>query len=103
MTTPVVVSIPHRLGKAEAASRLKAGLGGARSQLAMMMTIEEETWHEDRLTFRISMLGQTASGTIDVAEDHAVLTVILPGLLGRFAAMIKDRVTRQARLLLDKK
>ncbi len=33
MTAPLVVSIPHRLGKQEAVRRLKNGLGQARTEL----------------------------------------------------------------------
>ena len=34
------------------------------------MSVDEEVWNGDRLTFRLRALGQSASGTIDVTEDH---------------------------------
>ena len=43
MSQPVVVTIPHRLGKQEAARRLKAGFGNVRSTFGeKFMVIKEE-------------------------------------------------------------
>ena len=82
MTAPLIVSIPHRLGRAEATRRVKSGLDTVRSKLTQVMTIEEETWTDSVLQFRVRALGQPASGTIDIAEDHARLEVrpaVAPG------------------------
>ena len=85
MSKPLVVTIPHRLGKDEAVRRLKAGIGQARTNFAQMMTVEEETWQDDHLTFHIRALAQAVSGTLAVAEDHATLEVQLPWLLHTIA------------------
>ena len=66
MSEPLVVTIPHRLGKDEAVRRIKDGLGRARAEFARLLTLEQETWTGDRLSFRVKALGQRASGTIDV-------------------------------------
>ena len=63
MTAPLVVSIPHRLGKQEAARRLKTGLGQARTSFGHLMSLDEEVWNGDNLTFRVRALGQSANGT----------------------------------------
>ena len=81
MTAPLVVSIPHRLGKQEAVRRLKTGLGQARTNFGHLMSVDEEVWNGDCLTFRVRALGQSANGTIAVAEDHLRLEVSLPLLL----------------------
>jgi len=70
MSKPLVVSIPHRLGKAEAVRRLKAGLATAQSDFKHVFTVQEETWVGDNLTFRLTLLRQPASGVIYVREDH---------------------------------
>ena len=75
MTAPLVVSIPHRLGKEEAVRRLKTGSVQARTNFSHLMSVDEEVWNGDCLTFRLRALGQSASGTIDVAEDHLRLEV----------------------------
>ena len=68
---PVVVVIPHRHGKAEAARRIKAGIEDARARYAAKLKVAEEKWEGDRLTFRAAVLGQTVNGTIDVGDDNA--------------------------------
>ncbi len=81
MSRPLIVSIPHRLGREEAARRIKSGLTAARTNYSALLTIHEETWSGDRLAFNLSALGQSAVGFIDVAEDHVRLEVQLPWLL----------------------
>ena len=103
MSKPVTISIPHRLGREEAARRLQTGLGRARADYAKLLTIEQETWTGDHLDFRVSALGQSAAGTLDVAEDHVRLEVTLPWLLGRFVETIVPAIRKQGTLMLEKK
>jgi hypothetical protein len=51
MTPPLVVSLPHRLGRIEATRRLKDGLATVSSQFGAFFVIEEEIWSGDRLSF----------------------------------------------------
>ncbi len=103
MSAPLVVSIPHRLGKDEAVRRLKTGLGEAQSRFGQFFTLQEQIWTGDRLQFRIAALGQIASGTIDVAEDHVRLQVILPWLLAKVAEFVQPLIRREGTLMLEKK
>lgn len=103
MSKPLTVSIPHHLGKDEAVRRLKAGLGGVRTNYSHIFNVQEETWTGDRLAFRISALAQTVSGTIDVADDHVTLQVFLPWLLAKLAEVIQPLIRREGTLLLEKK
>ncbi len=59
MSAPLVVSIPHRLGREEAVRRLKTGLGRAAASIPVMQ-VEEERWSGDSMNFRIRALGQIA-------------------------------------------
>ena len=61
MSEPLVVLLPHRLGKDEAQRRLKDGLGRAKTELAWLIALEEEVWSGDRLSFRAAALGQRAA------------------------------------------
>ena len=81
MSKPLVVSIPHHLGKDEAVRRLESGLGNAQANYSNLFAVQEEVWTGDRLQFRVGALGQMASGTIDVADDHVKLEVYMPWLL----------------------
>jgi Putative polyhydroxyalkanoic acid system protein (PHA_gran_rgn) len=103
MTTPLVVSIPHRLGRQEAVRRLKTGLGQARTSFGHLMSLDEEVWNGDSLTFRVRALGQSANGTIDVADDHLRLEVSLPWLLAKLSERLVPAIRKEGTLLLEKK
>jgi hypothetical protein len=102
MSAPLVVSIPHRLGREEAARRLKTGLTRAATSFPMLK-VDEERWEGDQMIFRIRALGQVASGNVQVAEDHVRLEVMLPLLLQRFAEMAKVAIKSRGQLLLTKR
>jgi hypothetical protein len=103
MTKPLFVSIPHRLGKDEAVRRLKTGLEKAKTNFGHLFAIQEETWTGDQLQFRVSALAQQLSGTIDVADDHVNLQIVLPWLLAKLAATLQPLISREGTLMLEKK
>ncbi len=103
MSKPLFVSIPHHLGKDEASRRLKSGLGSARTHFAHLFTVQEETWSDDHLDFRVSALGQAVSDTIDVLDDRVNLQVVLPWLLAKIAEAIQPLIRKEGTLMLDKK
>jgi hypothetical protein len=102
MSAPLVVSIPHRLGRDEATRRLKAGLTRAASSVPVLK-VDEERWEENRMIFRVRALGQAASGHLDVADDHVRLEVTLPWLLQRFAEVAQAAIKKRGSLLLTKR
>jgi hypothetical protein len=102
MSAPLVVSIPHHLGREEAARRLRTGLTRAASSIAVLK-VDEERWEGDRMIFRVRAMGQAASGHIDVADDHVRLEVTLPWLLRRFAEVAQIAIRNRGNLLLTKR
>ena len=102
MSRPLVVSIPHRLGKDEAVRRLQSGLRRAASSIPVL-SVDEERWDGDKMLFRVRALGQAASGHVDVAEDHVRVEVTLPWLLQRFAEAAQAAIRSRGQLLLTKK
>ncbi|KRR08915.1 polyhydroxyalkanoic acid synthase [Bradyrhizobium jicamae] len=102
MTKPLVVSIPHSLGREEAMRRLKSGLSRAASSVPML-SVEEERWEDNRMIFRVRALGQGAAGHVDVADDHVQVEVVLPWLLQRFAEVAQAAIRSRGQLLLTKK
>ena len=103
MSKPLVVSIPHRLGREEASRRIKSGLASARAHYSAFLTIHEETWAGERLAFNVSALGQSATGSIDIAEDHVRLEVTLPWLLAKIAEKLTPAISKEGTLMLEKK
>jgi len=102
MPGPLVVSIPHSLGRDEAMRRLQSGLSRAASHVPVLK-VDEERWEANRMIFRVRALGQAASGNVDVAEDHVRVEVTLPFLLQRFAEMAQAVIRERGKLLLTKR
>ena len=103
MTRPVVVSIPHSLGREEAARRLKSGLARVRGALGGQFAVLEESWSGDHLDLRVAVLGHATTGTIDVADDQVRIELQLPHLLGVIAQQAQALIQKQGRLMLEKK
>ena len=102
MSAPLIVSIPHRLGREEATRRLKSGLTRAAASVPVLK-VDEERWEDNRMIFRVRALGQAASGHLDVDEDHVRVEVTLPWLLQRFAEVAQAAIKNRAHLLLTKR
>ena len=100
MSQPIVVTLPHHLGKAEALRRLQASFSDVSSGPGLLML--KNQWSGDHLDFRASILGQSTTGTVDVAEDHVRLEVRLPWLLSLLANKAKALVQKQGQLMLEK-
>jgi hypothetical protein len=103
MSEPLVVTIPHRLGKEEALRRIRGGLARAESEFAWALRFDEQRWEGDRLAFRISAIGQHAQGSIDVGEDSVRVEVMLPWLLARFARAAQRAIGQSGAKMLEKK
>lgn len=103
MAKPLFVSIPHRLGRDEATRRLQAGFANARTHFGHLFTVQEETWNDSNLAFRLTALGQAISGTIDVLDDCVNLQVALPWLLAAIAEKIQPLIRKEGALMLEKK
>src|SRR6201991_5269980 len=102
MSAPLVVSIPHRLGREEARRRLKTGLTRAAASMPVLK-VDEEKWDGDRMIFRVRALGQAAAGHVDVENDHVRIEVTLPWLLQRFAEIAQATIKNRGKLLLTKR
>jgi hypothetical protein len=103
MNEAVTALVSHRLGKAEAVRRLKAGLANSNGHLGSMIAIVQETWEGDTVHFRARALGQTATASIEVLEDALRIEVSLPRFLAAAAKRLLPVLGRQATLLLEKK
>lgn len=101
MAAPLVVSIPHSLGREEALQRLKSGLAGLPQ--AGLLTIEQQTWVGNRMAFTVRALGQGVPGSLEVHDDAVRLEVVLPGLLLKLWEPLKTVLLGRAKVLLEKK
>lgn len=99
MSKPVVVSIPHELGRAEARRRIDEGIGQLTAQIGAVGEVERN-WEGDVLRFSLKAIGQTVTGTIAIAEREARLEVFLPGILAMIANKVKGRLRDEGQVLL---
>jgi hypothetical protein len=103
MNESITVTVSHRLGRAEAIRRLKDGLAQANGHLGAMLTIEDERWQGDTVSFRLRAFGQSAAASIEVLEDALHIEVSLPWLLAKAAKRLVPILRKEATLLLEKK
>jgi hypothetical protein len=100
MSKPVVVTIPHELGRAEARRRIDEGAGSLTSQIGAVGELKRD-WQGDVLHFSLQAIGQTVSGTIAVMEREVRLEVRLPGIFAMIANKVKGRLKEQGQFLLE--
>ena len=103
MSKPLLVSIPHHLGAAEAKRRLEGGLASLGQQVPGGLSDFRQSWSGDVLSFSATAVGQTIRGTATVLTDQVSLEILLPGLLGMMAGQIRGKIEKQGQLLLEKK
>ena len=103
MTTPIKLSIPHQLGRAEARSRLDTGFTKLAHQVPGSGTAIRQRWEGDRLVFSVGAMGTNVAGFIDVLDTEVQMEIELPGVLGMLAGRLKERMQAAGRLLLTRK
>ncbi|SFU42131.1 Putative polyhydroxyalkanoic acid system protein (PHA_gran_rgn) [Methylobacterium sp. 174MFSha1.1] len=101
MAKPLVVEIPHQIGRAEARRRIEARLGQGRELVQKAgLTMQDPVWDGDTLAFVVGAMGQTVSGTIAVEDRAARVEVRLPLLLGVFSAKVREVIAEKGGELL---
>lgn len=104
MGAPITVTIPHKLGKAEARARIIAGFDKLTEQIGGAHIAKfQQAWAGDQLHFSAQGLGQTVTGRVDVGETELRIEVDLPAFLAGLANKISGKLKEQGRLLLEKK
>ena len=93
MSQPLIVSIPHNLGRQEAKRRLDSGVGRLGPELAGVVTTLDHSWVEDTLNFRAVAMWQTISGRIEVLNDAVRIEIDLPWMM----RLLGDTILRQVR------
>ena len=103
MATPIIISVPHQLGRAEARRRIEAGFSKIINLLPGSRAGRSERWEGDRLIFSVAAMGQTVSGVIHVLDAEVMMEIELPGVLRVIASGLKERLQKVGQLLLTRK
>lgn len=100
MSKPVVVEIPHQLGRAEARRRIENGLSNLTGQISAVGELAH-TWQGDTMVFTLVAIGQQVRGTIAIQDALVHLEIELPGIFAMVAGKVKSRLRDTGQLLLQ--
>ena len=103
MDQPVVVTIPHNLGSAEARQRIDGGIGKLKHHIPGGAAEVSSRWDGDRLMLDVHAMGQAVTGSIDVQDRSVRLELRLPAFLAMFARQIEAVIARKGGELLEDK
>src|SRR5689334_18416223 len=104
MAKPLIVDIPHDLGREEARRRIETGVQQRKGLLAKSgAALDRPACAGDRPHFGPSALAQKVEGAIDVGPESVRVEVKLPFLLAIFAEKIQKSLGKEGTLLLTKK
>ena len=93
MSQPLIVSIPHRLGRQEAKRRLDSGIGRLRPELGALLSGLDYGWDGDTLNFNASAMWQAITGRIEVLDEAVRVEIDLPWII----SLLSDTITKQVR------
>jgi Putative polyhydroxyalkanoic acid system protein (PHA_gran_rgn) len=93
MSQPLIVSIPHRLGRQEAKRRLDSGISRIRPELGAFLNAFDYSWDQDQLKFTASAMWQTIAGRIEVLDDVVRVEIDLPWMM----RLLGDTIIKQIR------
>jgi hypothetical protein len=93
MSQPLIVSIPHRLGRQEARRRLDSGITRLRPELGIFLSGLNYHWEQDTLNFIASAMWQRITGRIEVLDDAVRVEIDLPWMM----QVLRDTITRRVR------
>ena len=100
MRKPIVVTVPHRLGREEAKRRLIDGLQDVSEQIAASHASLDYCWEKYRINFSVTAMRQRLEGHTDVEDELIRISIRLPVLLYMLADPIAGRVARGTERLL---
>ena len=102
MSQPLIVSVPHRLGRQEARRRLDRGIGRLQPELGILFSGLNYHWQGDTLNFIASAMWQQVTGRIEVLDDAVGVEIDLPWVMRLLRDTIAKRVRGRGIALLAK-
>jgi putative polyhydroxyalkanoic acid system protein len=93
MSPPLLISIPHRLGRLEARHRVDSGIGRLRPELNALLSGLDYRWEGDTLNFAASAMWQRITGRIEVLDDVVRVEIDLPWIM----QLLRDTIAKGVR------
>jgi len=102
MANSISITLPHRLGAAEAKRRIVEGMEALRRDYLGKLAHTEASWNGDTADVRVVALGQTVTGTVAVLSDSVRIEVHLPWIIaalsGKIQGVLKSSAEQSLRL-----
>ncbi|HZF44053.1 MAG TPA: polyhydroxyalkanoic acid system family protein [Sphingomonadaceae bacterium] len=105
MSKPMMIDIPHSLGREEAKRRLKSRIGELAGHIPGGAADVRHGWPtEDRMELSVDALGQSVSTVLDVEDKIIRLQLKLPAMLSFMSGAIEKAIRKGgAAVLLEDK
>lgn len=100
MANPVIVDIPHKLGRDSARSRLDGSIGKLADMFPGGGTVTHH-WSGDTLVFTVQAMGQTIASRLEIHDTYVHAVVNLPPFLSLFAERIRAKLGKEGPKLLE--
>lgn len=102
MSQSIVITLPHRLGAAEAKKRIAEQMEILRRGYLDKLAHTEASWNGDTADVRVVAFGQVITGQICVLSDSLRIEVWLPwflaALTGRIQSVLKSHAEDTLRI-----
>lgn len=103
MSEKISITVPHRLSKEEARQRIDGGFVRLQQEIAGKSVEFDQSWQGDVMAFSGGAMGQTITGRLTVADNAVDIELDLPWLLAKLSGTIRDKLSRGATKMLEKK
>jgi hypothetical protein len=90
MPEPIVVRIPHSLGKPEATRRIETGVGRANVVLPRIVRVEQSSTENGEIFLAVRALGQIATANVTIENDYVLVEATVPTFLAPFVEKAKS-------------
>lgn len=102
MTQPLIVDLPHTLGKEEAQRRIARGVGRIADHVPGGAEAEHH-WEGERLNLKVTAMGQSVTAHIDVMDAIVRVELLLPAALSFFAGPVAAMLRKKGTEMLEDK
>jgi putative polyhydroxyalkanoate system protein len=102
ISRPLIVLVPHRLGRQEARRRLDSGIDRLQRELHVLLSGLDYHWQGDTLNFSASAMWQRITGRIEVLDDAVRVEIELPWVMRLLRDTIAKRVRGRGVALLER-
>lgn len=96
----ITISIPHKLGEAEAKRRLEEKAKSVRDQYGNQVSNLRDEWAGNRLSFGFSAMGMKIAGELTVEPSQVQIQVDVPMMAMMFRGPIEAQARKELEQLL---